>query len=85
MKEFSVVVQVNLDLQVKVKSNSLEEAVEAVEFFLDNEYEVEYEDDFGSTSRMSYALYDRASQRGEWMGGFVQEKSSGKPVAWEEV
>tara|TARA_R100000152_G_C6749005_1_gene172643 strand:+ start:745 stop:999 length:255 start_codon:yes stop_codon:yes gene_type:complete len=84
MKEFSVVVQVNLDLQVKVKSSSLEEAVEAVEFFLDNEHEVEYEDDFGSTSRMSYPLAKEASAVGEWMGGFVQE-SSGKPVAWEVV
>ena len=85
MKEFSVVVQVNLDLQVKVKSSSLEEAVDAVEELLRDPEETEYEHASGEASTLESSLFRQAREHGEWMGGFVQEKSSGKPVAWQEV
>ena len=83
MKEFSVVVQVNLDLQVKVRSSSLKRAVYAVEELLRDPEETEYGHASGETSTLESSLFRQAREHGEWMGGIVQTRSSGKPVAWE--
>ena len=83
MGKYMVVVQANLDLQVEVKAESLDRAVDAVEELLRDPEETEYVHASGGTSTLESSLFRQAREHGEWMGGIVQTNSNGKPVAWE--